>query len=331
MAHSSPRSHSPFTLSVVVPCFNEEAVIVETHARIVNVLGENPNFELELIYVDDGSHDRTRELLLEIAEWDLRVTVVIFTRNFGHQPAVSCGLDYACGDVVAVMDADLQDPPEVILEMLKKWRDGYEVVYGVRSKRKESILRRAIYATYYQVLHFLANVDVPLHSGDFSIIDRRVVDSLKALPEHNRFMRGLRAWVGFRQTGHVYERHARAAGETKYPLRKLIKLGFDGIFNFSTAPLTAIFLIGIAVSGISIFCALMLVIYKITDLSIFGYNANDLPGYTSIVFSIFFFGGVQLISVGILGEYVGRIYTEVKQRPNYIVDRTHGRSKADKQ
>ncbi len=233
-------------VSVVVPCFNEEAVIGLTHRQLIEALGGDASFDLEIVYVNDGSHDRTEALLFELADQDPRVKVVSFTRNFGHQPAVSAGLEYAGGDAVAVIDADLQDPPEVILRLVAKWREGYDVVNAVREKRKEGLAKRLAYALFYKVYRRLASIDVPLDSGDFALMDRRVVDVMNALPEKNRFVRGLRSWSGFRQTGVAYERASRAAGETKYSFAKLLRLAFDGIVNFSTAPLSLIFGLGVA-------------------------------------------------------------------------------------
>jgi len=215
-------------LSVVVPCFNEEAVLALTHQRLMESLGADASFDLEIVYVNDGSRDRTEEMLFELADRDPRVKVVSFTRNFGHQPAVSAGLRYASGDAVAVIDADLQDPPEVILRLMEKWREGYDVVNAVRESRKEGVAKRFAYALFYRVYRWLASIDVPLDSGDFALMDRRVVDVMNALPEKNRFVRGLRSWSGFRQTGLAYERQSRAAGETKYSFRKLVGLAFDG-------------------------------------------------------------------------------------------------------
>ena len=235
-------------LSVIVPCYNEQDVIGVTHQRLMETLGDNQEFTLEIIYVNDGSRDQTETLLFDLEGGDNRVKVVSLSRNFGHQPAVSAGLAYATGDIIAIIDADLQDPPEVILQMINKWREGFDVVYGIRTHRKEGLLKRLSYASFYRLYRSLASVDVQLNSGDFALLDRRVADVLNSLPEKNRFIRGLRAWSGFRQTGLVYERAARAAGESKYSFKKLIKLAFDGIFNFSTAPLTIIFITGIIIS-----------------------------------------------------------------------------------
>jgi len=311
-------------LSVVVPCFNEEAVIGLTHRQLVEALGGDPSFDLEIVYVNDGSRDRTEALLFELADQDPRVKVVSFTRNFGHQPAVSAGLEYAGGDAVAVIDADLQDPPEVILRLVAKWREGYDVVNAVREKRKEGFAKRFAYALFYQVYRRLASIDVPLDSGDFALMDRRVVDVMNALPEKNRFVRGLRSWSGFRQTGVGYERASRAAGETKYSFRKLLRLAFDGIVNFSTAPLSLIFGLGVATAVIAMFAGAGYLVARIFAIPIFGYTPGEAPGFTTLILTILFFSGVQLISIGILGEYLGRIYQETKMRPTFVVKEVRG-------
>ena len=311
-------------LSVVVPCYNEEEVIGATHERLIAVLGNQPEVDLEIVYVDDGSRDRTEAILNELAHTDARVNVISFARNFGHQPAVSAGLAYASGEAVAIIDADLQDPPEVVVDMLERWRGGYDVVYGVRTKRKEGVFKRIAYSSFYRLYSNLANIDVPIDSGDFALMDRRVVDVLNSLPEKNRFVRGLRAWAGFRQTGCVYERQARHAGETKYPLLKLIKLASDGIFNFSTKPLSLIFLLGMFTALASMLAAAIYLASYLFEFSIFGQPPGDVPGFTTLILTLLFFSGVQLMSIGILGEYLGRIYQETKMRPTYVVRSVRG-------
>jgi dolichol-phosphate mannosyltransferase len=235
------------------------------------------------------------------------VKVVSFTRNFGHQPAVSAGLRYATGDAVAVIDADLQDPPEVILRLMAKWREGYDVVNAVRESRKEGVAKRFAYALFYRMYRWLASIDVPLDSGDFALMDRRVVEVMNALPEKNRFVRGLRSWSGFRQTGVAYERQSRAAGETKYSFRKLVGLAFDGIVNFSTAPLSLIFGMGVATAFLALAAAAAYLAWRIVR-SRSRLHPGEAPGFTTLILTILFFSGVQLISIGILGEYLGRIY-----------------------
>jgi len=307
-----------FLLSVVVPCFNEEAVIGTTYDRICKVL-EHHEFRLEMVFVDDGSQDATGRILSRISVTDRRVKVVTLARNFGHQAAVSAGLAHAIGDAIAVMDADLQDPPDVLLKMVDKWREGFDVVYGIRTKRKEYALKRFCYAAFYRAFRWMAYIDTPLDAGDFSLIDKQVLSHINNLPEKNRVFRGLRAWVGFKQTGVSYERHARAAGYTKYPLYRLVKLASDGVFNFSTVPLTIVFVLGLAMSMIALSAIVFVVTLRIFDIAIFGQRLRDVQGFASTILTILLIGGIQLISTGILGEYIGRIYQEVKSRPSYIV------------
>ena len=307
-----------FLLSVVIPCYNEEAVLQATYDRICETL-ESDLFRLQLIFVNDGSDDGTEEILQEISASDPRVEVVTLARNFGHQPAVSAGLANADGDAVAVIDADLQDPPEVILEMIDRWREGFDVVYGVRTKRKEAIWKRSCYATFYRLFNRVSYIDVPLDAGDFSLIDRQVLVQVNRLPEKNRFFRGLRAWVGFKQTSVCYERQPRAAGTTKYPFLKLVRLAADGVFNFSTVPLTIVFVLGLLMSVISMMAAAAVLILRVFDISIFGQHMSDVQGFTSLILTVLLIGGIQLICTGVLGEYIGRIYQEVKSRPSYIV------------
>jgi dolichol-phosphate mannosyltransferase len=291
---------------------------------LLRVLGEQPDFDLEIVYVNDGSRDRTEAILNGFAEADPRVSVISFSRNFGHQPALTAGLEYATGDVVAAIDGDLQDPPEVILQMLNKWREGFDVVYGVRSARKEGPIKRLGYSGFYRIFRLLADIDVHLDSGDFAVMDRRVVDVMNSLPEKNRFVRGLRAWAGFRQTGFEYERAARAAGRTKYPFRKLLRLAFDGIFNFTTAPLSLIFLLGLCTAIVSMLAGLVYFSAHVFGFTLFGHRPGDVPGFTTLILTLLFFSGVQLISIGILGEYLGRIYQEAKMRPIYVVRSVRG-------
>jgi polyisoprenyl-phosphate glycosyltransferase len=307
-----------FLLSVVVPCFNEQDVILLTYRQVVDVLG-NRDFRLQMIFVDDGSDDGTPEIAADLSKDDPRVKTVFLSRNFGHQAALSAGLAHADGDAVVVIDADLQDPPEIVLEMIRKWLDGADVVYGIRTNRKETLFKRIAYKIFYRVFQRLANIDAPVDAGDFSLIDRKVVDIINRLPEKNRFFRGLRAWSGFRQAGVAYERHPRAAGSTKYPLRKLIRLASDGIFNFSTVPLTSVFYIGILMSTASFMALLLVLILRILEIPVFGMRASDVQGFSSTILTILLIGGIQLISTGVLGEYIGRIYNETKGRPTYVI------------
>jgi len=315
---SEPRPARPL-ISVVVACYNEEVALRALHAALAGAFGTRADLRCEFVLVDDGSIDGTAAILAELAARDPCVTVVTLSRNFGQQPAFGAGLQHARGDAVILCDADLQDRPETMLQMIECWRNGADVVYGVRAQRKESRAMRMIYYGFYRLLRSLADIDIPADSGDFGLMDRKVVDAINALPEHNRFVRGLRAWVGYTQVPLVYERHARSAGEPKYSLRKLMRLAFDGIFDFSAKPLTAIFFLGLASSVLSLAGFVFFLVHRILDFKIFGHSPADVPGMASIVLAIFFLGGVQLLAIGVLGEYVGRIYGEVKRRPSFIV------------
>ena len=307
-----------FLLSVVIPCFNEEEVILLTYRRLIDELGSK-EFRLQIIFVDDGSGDNTPVIAANLAKADPRVRAVLLSRNFGHQAAVSAGLDQAEGDAVVVMDADLQDPPEAVIRMVEAWRGGADVVYGIRTNRKESRFKRAAYSIFYWVFRRLANIDAPIDAGDFSLIDRKVLNVINGLPEKNRFFRGLRAWSGFRQVGLEYERDARVAGSSKYSLRKLMALAKDGIFNFSTVPLSVVFYLGVLMSILSFSALLLVLIFRISDIPIFGMRASDVQGFSSTILTILLIGGIQLVSTGVLGEYIGRIYNETKGRPSYVI------------
>ncbi len=305
-------------ISIVIPAFNEEAGIAELYRRIVNAApawGE----DFEIVIVDDGSRDRTLEICERLGAGDSRLKAVGLSRNFGHQAAVSAGLMHARGSIVAVMDADLQDPPEELLPFLQKIRDGWDVVYAIRTKRKESPLKRICYRLYYRLLKRLATLDIPLDAGDFCVMRREVVDAINRLPERSRFVRGLRSWVGFRQTGLAYERQARFAGEPKYTYRKLLKLAMDGIINFSYRPLQFIMSIGLALAFCSVAGAAFVVVQYVTNWTVFGFNPHQARGWTSLIFVLLFFSAVQLVCLGILGEYMGRLFEEVKQRPVWLV------------
>jgi dolichol-phosphate mannosyltransferase len=315
-----PSPEKPL-LSIVVPVFNEEEVIGFTHARIIEVLGRHEDFELEIVYVDDGSTDRSPALLSEIAASDRRVCVVTLSRNFGHQAAVTAGLRSASGAIVAVIDADLQDPVELIPEMFCKWRDGYSVVYGVRRNREGRLPLLFAYDAFYRLLSGVSEINVPRHSGDFGLLDRAVVDALNRLPEKNRFVRGLRAWYGGRQIGIPYDRPRRRAGRSRYSIAKLINLAFDGIFSFSMLPLRFIFWLGLSSSVFALLALLFFLVHRLIGFKIFGHSPADVPGFTSLILTVLLVSGVQLLSVGILGEYLGRIYLEVKSRPEYVVSR----------
>jgi dolichol-phosphate mannosyltransferase len=263
------------------------------------------------LFVDDGSSDGTLGILEGVCRSNPRAACMSFSRNFGHQSAVSAGLQHARGDMVAVIDADLQDPPSVIPAFVEKWRDGFDVVYGIRKNRKEHLALRAAYGMFYRILKRIAHVDVPLDAGDFALMDRRVVDEINGMPEHNRFIRGLRGWVGFRQTGVEYERHARHSGESKYNFSRLLKLALDGLISFSSVPLRLASWLG-AMAAILGFGYLLYAFFaRLAGVSI-------PEGWTSTVVTILFLGGTQLMVLGILGDYIGRIFDEVKNRPNFI-------------
>jgi dolichol-phosphate mannosyltransferase len=282
----------------------------------------------EVIFVDDGSKDATFDQLAAMHARECRFKVISFTRNFGHQAALSAGLDHAKGKAVAILDADLQDPPELIGRCLAKLREGYDVVYAVRRKRKENVFKRAMYSLYYRLLRWSAEVDIPRDSGDFCVMQRHVVAVLRAMPERNVFLRGLRAWSGFRQFGLEYERHARAAGETKYPFKKLLRLAADGVFAFSTVPLRVATGVGLVFVLSSIGLSIFLISWRFGGFAFMGHKASELPGWTGLTFLILFLGGVQFLILGILGEYIGRIYSEVKQRPRWVIGKTLGLSES---
>jgi dolichol-phosphate mannosyltransferase len=300
-------------LSVVIPCFNEEDVIRETMKRLKAFASEVQNLEVELIFVDDGSRDQTREILKAFAADDPRIKIIGFARNFGHQIAVTAGLDAAHGDAVVLIDADLQDPPEVVHQMIAKWREGYDVVYGTRSDRPgESVFKLATARAFYRLLNKLSDVPIPLDTGDFRLMSRNVVKTLQAMPERDRFVRGMVSWVGFKQTALAYRREERFAGESKYPLRKMLRFAMDGILSFSSKPLQ----MSVAMGMISASIALAVILYS---LFVRLFTNAWVEGWTAIMIAVLFIGGVQLISIGILGEYIGRIYNEIKHRPLYVV------------
>lgn len=303
--------------TVVIPAYNEDGVLVETHKRITDVMKSTAE-DYELIFVDDGSTDGTEPLLEKLAEEDDHTRILQFSRNFGHQVAITAGMDHATGDAVVVIDADLQDPPSVILEMIEKWREGYEVVYGRRIKRKgESFFKKATAAVFYRFLRSMTDVAIPVDVGDFRLIDRNVCDVLKAFREKNRFVRGLVSWVGFRQTAVTYVREERLAGTTKYPLRRMIRFALDGVTSFSYKPLKLASLLGVLV-------ALAGFIYLVYVLYLRVFTARTVAGWTTIVSLMLIFNGIILIILGIIGEYIGRIYEESKNRPLYVIRKRKG-------
>ncbi|MFD0586407.1 glycosyltransferase family 2 protein [Paenibacillus sp. GCM10027627] len=310
-------SPSDVKYSIIVPMYNEEAVIEHTYGRLKQVM-DTTNERYELIFVNDGSRDRTMELMHAVAASDKKVRLIDFSRNFGHQIAISAGMDYARGDAIVVIDADLQDPPEVILAMIEKWREGYEVVYGRRLKRKgETFFKKITAKAFYRLLRSMTNVDIPLDTGDFRLIDRKVCDVLRGLKEKNRFVRGLISWIGFRQTSVEYVREERFAGETKYPLKKMIGFALDGITSFSYKPLKIATFLGFFLS-LGSFLYLLVVLYQRL------FTETTETGWTTIVALNLLFNGIILILLGVIGEYIGRIYDESKDRPLYIVREVTG-------
>lgn len=310
-------------ISVVVPAFNEQESLEELHRRVMGA-AEQWGDEVEVIVVDDGSTDATLAILERIAGSDARMKVVSLTRNFGHQAAVTAGLNHARGSIVCVLDADLQDPPEDILPFINRVREGMDVVYAIRRKRKEGPLKRASYFVYYRVLRRLATLDIPLDAGDFCVMNAQVVRAINSLPERNRFVRGLRAWVGFRQEGMAYERSARFAGEPKYNFARLLRLAMDGIVNFSYRPLQLIMILGMTVGVLAFLIGILVLVQYIGDYTIFGYNPRAARGWTSLALTLLFSSAVQLFCLGILGEYLGRLFEETKRRPAYLVKRRIG-------
>lgn len=310
-------------LSIVVPCFNEAAVLPLLKDRLGATLGAQSS-SWEVILVDDGSTDTTLEQLEAMHREDSRFCILSFSRNFGHQAAISAGLAHATGRLVAVMDADLQDPPEILSTCIDLIGKGYDVVYAVRKKRKEGIAKRTAYQIFYRLLKAISEVEIPLDAGDFCVMSRRVVDLLNSMPERNVFVRGLRAWAGFRQIGLEYERAARAAGETKYPFSKLWRLATDGVFSLSTAPLRLATYAGFFSVGCSVAAGLFVVLWRTIGFRFMGHRAVELPGWAAIIAAMLFLSGIQLLILGFVGEYIGRIYAEVKQRPRWVIRQSRG-------
>jgi polyisoprenyl-phosphate glycosyltransferase len=300
-------------LSVVVPCMNEEEGLRQAHHELVKVLQEAP-VDFEVVYVDDGSSDHTADVLRELQTSDPRVRAVRLSRNFGHQVAITAGVEHASGDAVVIIDADLQDPPQVILEFLAKWQDGYDVVYGVRTERDgESAFKLLSAKMFYRFFTRMSDTRMPLDTGDFRLMDRRVVDALISMPERDRFVRGMVSWLGFSQIAVPYRRSSRIAGSTKFSLFKMIRFALDGIFSFSILPLRMATWVGFAASGFSVLGIIVVLLERFFQVP------GLVKGWSSAVIGELFIGGVQLVCLGIIGEYVGRIYGESKRRPLYIV------------
>ncbi|MBO4293581.1 MAG: glycosyltransferase family 2 protein [Clostridia bacterium] len=303
-------------ISIVIPVYNEEAVLKNLIQRLAILIQNTTNYEFEVIFVNDGSKDKTLEILEEISKIEKRLKIISFSRNFGHQAAVTAGIKYVTGDAVVIIDADLQDPPELIPQMIELWEQGNEVIYGKRKKRKgESAFKILSAKMFYKTLNALSDVEIPKDTGDFRLVDRKVIDVINQMPEHNKFLRGLFSWVGFKQYAFEYERQERKAGKTKYPFRKMMKLASDGIISFSTKPLKIVGGIGV----LAIIISIGILIYSLIS---YAFNLNQLaPGWTSIMVTITFLGGIQLLSIWIISEYIARIYDETKQRPEYIIDK----------
>lgn len=304
------------SISIVSPVYNEEEVLHELHRRVADVM-DNTSETWELVLVDDGSRDRSAEIIAELHEADPRVNGLSFSRNFGFQVAVTAGLDHAQGQAVILIDADLQDPPEVFPRMIAKWREGYDVVYGVRASREgETWFKLFTAKLFYRIIHKITSVDIPLDTGDFRLIDRRVVEAVRRMPERNRFLRGMIPWAGYRQIGIEYERMSRFAGESKYSsVSKMLPFAVDAVTSFSYFPLRIATYLGFIMAGLS-----ALAILTVIFLRLFG-PSEPLLGQATTLVTVLFLGGVQLISLGIIGEYLGRIYDEVKARPLYLVDK----------
>ena len=303
-------------ISVIVPMYYEEKVAEECYKRLTACLQKLTYYTYEIIIIDDGSKDKTLEILENIASKDDKVKVISFSRNFGHQAAVTAGLKHVSGDAIIIIDADLQDPPELIPQMIQLWEQGNEIIYAKRKKRKgESPFKLLSAKLFYQILNALSDTEIPKDTGDFRLVDRKVVDTINNMPEHNKFLRGLFSWVGYKQIPFEYEREERFAGKTKYPLRKMLKLASDGIISFSTKPLKLVGLLGF----ISIVISILILIYALLSYFL---KLNQLSaGWTSLMVAITFFAGVQLLSIWIMSEYIGRIYDETKQRPQFIINK----------
>jgi dolichol-phosphate mannosyltransferase len=303
--------------SIVIPLYNEESGIAVLVEKLQEIIAQFDG-PAEIVLVDDGSKDRTYELAREVSEKDHRFKLLQFSRNFGHQMAITAGMDAASGDAVIIMDADLQDPPYVVLQMIEKWKEGYEVVYGLREHRQgERLFKTATASVFYGLLHRIADIDTPVDVGDFRLVDRKALNAFLQMRENNRYVRGMFSWVGFRQTGVPYVREERFSGTTHYTLRKMVKLASNGILGFSTAPLRLALNTGL-------FLAFAAVIYAIVAISLKLAGVELVPGYASLLFVVTFFSGIQLAVMGVVGLYVGRIYDEARHRPLYIIRESHG-------
>jgi polyisoprenyl-phosphate glycosyltransferase len=317
-------NNSRHTLSLVIPVYFEELVIEEFYRRVIETLAPlESEFALEMIFVNDGSTDQSLEVLLNLRKQDPRVKILSLSRNFGHQIAITAGTDYANGDVVVIIDADLQDPPEVILQLLSKWREGYKVVYGVRGERRgEKTFKLLSSKTFYRIMGYLSDIKIPLDAGDFRLMDRSAVEYLQKMREENRYVRGMVAWLGFKQCGVTYDRDPRYAGSTKYTFGKMLRFAFNGITGFSEKPLVLAGWLGFIITV----CGFALLIHVIAGRLL--HPERVVSGWASLMGIVIFFGGIQLLSLGILGQYIGRIYREVKRRPLYIIESEWGMESA---
>jgi glycosyltransferase involved in cell wall biosynthesis len=311
------RRSDAILYSIVIPVYNEAEVLPSLYNRLTRVM-EGLVEPYEIIFVNDGSRDDSTALLRDFQDRDARVKFLSFSRNFGHQIAITAGLDYSSGQAAVVMDADLQDPPEVIPRLIEQWRKGYDIVFAVRAKRQgEGFFKRATAALFYRLFRRMAATEIPLDAGDFRLMSRRAVEALQSIRERNRFIRGLAGWIGFRQTAVTYVRDVRQAGETKYPLKKMLRFALNGLLSFSVVPLQLASYLGFLISSIGFF-------YIVYAIGLKLFTDRVVLGWTSVMVAVLFLGGVQLISLGIIGEYIGRIYDEVKQRPLYVVDEAKG-------
>ena len=310
-------------ISYIFPIYNETDNISILYEEMLSVVKQASEYEYELIFINDGSTDDSLDKLNDIQKSNKRITVINFARNFGHQLAVTAGLDISKGDAVIIMDSDMQDPPKVCLQLIEQWKNGYDVVYAQRRTRKDTLPKKLSAYVYYSILHRMADINIPRNTGDFRLIDRRVVDVLNQFREHNRFLRGLVSYVGFKQVAVLFDREARNAGETGYPLKRMMKFASDGIFGFSSAPLKLINSVGYFVSGLSFLGIVYAICIKLFDPS------TVVPGWTFIVITILFIGGIQTIMIGVVGNYVGRIYTESQNRPLYIIESIRSTSKSN--
>lgn len=307
-------------ISIVIPIYNEEENLQNLYTRLTN---SAPSWkeDYEIVLIDDGSRDSSLTMMRVMAEKDSHVRVIKLSRNFGHQPAISAGIQEAKGDAIIIMDGDLQDPPEELHRFLDKWREGYEVVYAVRTKRKEGFFKKLAYSSFYRIMAAISDIEIPLDSGDFCVMDRKVVNVLvHDMPEQIRFIRGMRAYAGFKQIGVTYERAERAAGEVKYTFKKLVQLALDGLFGFSSFPLRLSTYLGISIAIPSLIIGVFFLVHRMFGFKVFGHTPEETPGLASLAVGMFFLGGVMLTMLGIIGEYISRIYIEVKKRPFFVID-----------